>query len=305
MIQPKNFYKLATKEDNLYIHKILGISALINFIYRYYHLIINGNSYLSESQYFNLILLVHTLLSTTSLIFHIPKNRVKGKPMIFPEFRLHSILFAYRSIVCTFLFYYQYHIYYNYAACFLTLIFADIITKYHSSITKTMRNMPYHQSIDDHNIKIINRLYGDMQVSATLFMLGNIETAFAPLFAIQIAAFLMTLVRKNIISANNWHQIYMISLLINIFALLTTTTNIIIGTWIAGHLFVVLRFENRYNKYISWILSWLVYNNIVTHLEFVNNYIIMYDVKYIINLIVLVYFFYTTLPKCKILFINT
>jgi len=41
-----------------------------------------------------------------------------------------------------------------------------------------------------------------MQILATLFMLGNINTSFTPLLAIQLAAFLMTLVIKSIIGEN-------------------------------------------------------------------------------------------------------
>jgi len=44
-----------------------------------------------------------------------------------------------------------------------------------------------------------------MQVCATIFMLGNIDSAFGPLFAIQLSSFLITLVRKNIIKTNIWH----------------------------------------------------------------------------------------------------
>ena len=60
-------------------------------------------------------------------------------------------------------------------------------------------------------------LHSVQQFGATMFMMGNIDSAFAPLLAIQIAAFLMTLIRKSIISELDWHRLYAISLWLNIF----------------------------------------------------------------------------------------
>ena len=47
-----------------------------------------------------LSLLPHALLSASSLIFRIPKRRIKEGSRIWPEYRLHSIVFAYRSVAC-------------------------------------------------------------------------------------------------------------------------------------------------------------------------------------------------------------
>ena len=47
-----------------------------------------------------LSLLPHALLSASSLIFRIPKRRIKEGSRIWPEYRLHSITFAYRSLAC-------------------------------------------------------------------------------------------------------------------------------------------------------------------------------------------------------------
>ena len=42
----------------------------------------------------------HLMLSLTSLIFRIPKVRIREGSRIWPEFRLHSIVFACRSLAC-------------------------------------------------------------------------------------------------------------------------------------------------------------------------------------------------------------
>ena len=45
-------------------------------------------------------LVPHFGLSTSSLIFRIPTKRIVEGSRIWPEYRLHSIIFAYRSLAC-------------------------------------------------------------------------------------------------------------------------------------------------------------------------------------------------------------
>ena len=296
----KNLYKLITKEDFFHIHKLLGLTVLIHFIYRFYLLKYYKTTLLENDSYTPYLLCIHTLLSSTSLIFKIPSNRIVGKPMIYPEFRLHSIIFAYRSIICTFLFYYNFPIYYNYVTCILTMLVADRITKYYKSTTKTMRNMPYN-NISDNNIKSINRIYSKMQILATLFMLGNINTSFTPLLAIQLAAFLMTLVRKSIIGANTWHQFYMLSLLININAWVTMDLSKKLLFFIFSELFVLLRFEYNVNKYGLWISIMLIFNILIEYSKYIDN--ISINVNYV-NYIATIYFLGTNIYISKSIFIN-
>jgi hypothetical protein len=73
---------------------------------------------------------------------------------------------------------------------------ADYITNMYSDVNNantTMRSMPFDEAITEIQQKKITMFYTLQQISATLFMLNNIESTFGPLFAIQIAAFLMTL----------------------------------------------------------------------------------------------------------------
>lgn len=89
--------KLKTKEDPHHLHKTLGIFCLFNYVYRYYLLLSVGNMRLNNL-YGILSILVHAALSLSSLIFYIPLKRNPLKPMIYPEYRLHSIIFALRSV---------------------------------------------------------------------------------------------------------------------------------------------------------------------------------------------------------------
>ena len=45
-------------------------------------------------------LVPHALLSLSSIKFHVPRERIAKKPMIWQEFRMHNIIFALRSFVC-------------------------------------------------------------------------------------------------------------------------------------------------------------------------------------------------------------
>jgi hypothetical protein len=179
--------------------------------------------------------------------------------MIYPEFRLHSIAFAMRSIICCYMAYYELPVYSKMAACYLTFGLADLATHMYKNEHTTMRNMPFSDKLTPDFQKKIIHMQSSMQVGATLFMLGNMDTAFAPLCAIQLAAFMMTLVRKGLMDANTWHLAYNISLWINVFAYQT-----IRPSWVVvqiGLLFVFTRFRFHYqwNKYVAWTAIFFMY----------------------------------------------
>ena len=134
-----NLPKLITKEDGNYghIHKILGISCLAHYIYRLYCLLRFGSMGF-DSSYLTLFCIgLHVLLSGTSFIFHISPTRIRGAPMIYPEFRLHSIIFAYRSLVVMILqwlclrFQTPLPLYARGAVVIVTMLCADRVTKAH------------------------------------------------------------------------------------------------------------------------------------------------------------------------------
>ncbi|KAJ1454011.1 hypothetical protein M885DRAFT_253115 [Pelagophyceae sp. CCMP2097] len=90
--------KLFTHEDPLQIHKSLGLFCLVNFVYRFSHVGPTDMRFTSDWQTLA-VLGLHAMLSLTSLIFQLPKKRIKGGYRIWPEYRLHSIAFALRSLV--------------------------------------------------------------------------------------------------------------------------------------------------------------------------------------------------------------
>ena len=259
VFKTRNLFKLVTREDPNFIHKALGFSCLINFIYQFTHLFRYGKMDLRNNPYTPFLLMLHGLLSVSSFIFHVPLNRHKGLPMIYKEFRLHSIIFALRSVFCALCFYYKFNLVFNVFFINLTMVFADIVTKLYEAETKTMRGMPYGKDIEEEDKKNVTYMHSAQQFGATMFMMGNIDSAFAPLLAIQIAAFLMTLVRKSIISELDWHRLYAISLWLNIFVYwsfnrIDKPIYIIMGVY----LFDYLRINQGHNKYLVWNYIFLI-----------------------------------------------
>lgn len=256
MFRPENLYKLMTKEDPLHFHKILGGIVLANYLYRYTCFFFYGHMNFSKSHWDTALLAVHGLLSVSSLAFHISGVRNPQQPMIYPEYRLHSILFALRSVACCLLAIWQYHYVYTMAVCGSTLMLADLITTYYNPVGNngsTMRNMPFDKSIPLEEQNQIVSMQSASQIGATLFMFGNAETAFSPMLAIQLAALLMTLVRKSIIDAYMWHFVYSLSLWINNVLFYSATPGFFVMFLAIYNLHYYVVFPYRINKYVAWI----------------------------------------------------
>jgi hypothetical protein len=305
----ENIYKLSTPEDKTLFHKFLGGVCLVNFIYRYIHYILFGNMDLNNP--FSIFLIgVHGLLSISSLIFHIPSKRNPSKPMIYPEFRLHSIAFALRSVIICYQYYYKLHYIYPIITCYVTMISADLIT-YHFNPDgkngKTMRNMPFDNDIPIEKQDEIIRMHSIMQIGATTFMLEGIESAFSPLLAIQLAAFLMTLVRKSIINAVTWHSVYTLTLWINMLLYQTHAVSFMIIHHLMIKNYIHVFFPYRINKYIGWSINFgtfIIYRE--TGVEDYINYISDLYPEFIHNLklVIIVYALIHFYNKFQVLFIK-
>ena len=297
----QNVYKLFTKEDTLNVHKILGISCLAHFVYQFIFLFNHNQMNFRENKFTPLLLLIHGCLSCSSLIFHVPLKRHSGLPIINKEIRLHSIIFGLRSVICSLLLYYNFTKLINIFVINLTMLLADVVTKHLHSNTTTMRDMPFGKNLTEQEQKSITRMHSYNQFSATIFTMINVDTAFSPLVAIQLAVFLMTLVRKSIIKELDWHRIYAISLWINILLLWTIDDAlnillIITGSYIVGN----ARILYRINKYFIWNIVLCSYYILLTNNI---NYYFSADQKYVISNFIIVYYFIKSLYISKALWI--
>jgi hypothetical protein len=154
------------------------------------------------------------------------------------------------------------HFYY-YSRLFLILthhFIADIISeKYKQENKTTTRDIPF----DTKNEIIpyfIKKYYAISQLFATGILLLSInpDNGFMIMFPIQLSAFLMTLVRKNIISNNHWHIFYSLSLAIPYILnnkIITSSNNQVLPVII----YTAFRLLFNTNKYLNMIVLSLFY----------------------------------------------
>ena len=211
---------LFTNHDKYHIHKILGFGCLSHYAYRIYNKFIYGDMLFNPSSITTYITpAVHLTLSLSSFIFHIPTNRFNSKAIIWKELQLHNIIFTSRSVFM------MYHTllftpntsFYYYSRLVMVAshhLIADYVTnKYQIEDKTTTRDIPY--DTNNKTIQNINKKY--YAISQLLALIATListsyENGFMIMFPIQLSTFLMTLVRKNIISNNYWHLFYGLSL---------------------------------------------------------------------------------------------
>jgi NAD(P)H-flavin reductase len=262
--------KLFTHEDKYNLHKILGLLCLINYIYLFYDFIYTGlisDFTFNKIDYFFIFRSwLHALLSLSSLQFHIPLERNNVSPMIWKEFRFHSILFAMRHIVIlNMIFFFGKNMLTNilrYIIICLTMISADLITYNYADEKKTTTaSMPYWNGISPKFQQCIKFFYTYSQILATLACLipiNNINNLLFLVLPIQLAALLMTLVRKNIITTFHYHLIYGLSLLTG-YIISLNVKNIYLLYGIAL-IFYYFRINLKFNKYYLWLTMFFIVN---------------------------------------------
>lgn len=262
-INPKQSHRLITHEDSKFAHthKIFGVLALSHFIYRLSLWYQTGNMQFTPTLSTLGWIASHAALHVTSFQFIIPNRRNQVYNIIWPEMRLHSMIFAYRALLVMLVIYgEQTGLVPSYldqwlrgAIVMLTMVAADIVTKMYKGST-TMRGNPYPPYISKTFIDINNTFYSLSQLFATLNMLyrGH-DLVFLTLIPIQTAPFLMTLEKKGIINQMGWHFWYTVALLIAYFYAIThmSTGNTVAPLAIA---IAVARFKFRMNKYFLWFL---------------------------------------------------
>jgi len=269
--------KLVTHEDGrrFHVHKILGFFSLCHYFYRFYSFCRSGSMGFDSSWVTLMCILAHASLSATSLFFKIPENRVQGKPMIWPEFRLHSIFFAWRSILPMLFIWASSHVtqlgshlhLFGAFCILLTMILADYTTsqfKKRGALqpeNTTMRMMPFPQQTSELIISITNFYYSVCQVLATLIVLytSDYPRLLMVMFPIQLAAFLMTLVRKSIITGGTWHVVYAISLGLNYVYAIFDDESLPLDYWLLATFFCFFRFALNTNKYLLWGSTFIVF----------------------------------------------
>jgi hypothetical protein len=278
----ENLYKLVTRDDSFHLHKTLGILAMSHFVFRAFLLITTGTmGFETNFALSSVAIAIHLCLSTSSLIFKLSKKRIKTAPMIYPEFRLHSIIFASRSLAlmamqtcCMHFFGVLPPFMLRWLVVMLAMVCADYTTRCLGDARgngTTIRDMPFPEFVPSQFVAMVNTFYSQSQILATSYLLFGTsssqltEYAFLILFPIQMAAFLMTMVKKGIISSVDWHAVYSLSLALPyVYLVLRTKPMENIPALPIGLMYCFLRINTRLSKYLLWNLLGFAWFLIIT-----------------------------------------
>jgi len=207
--------KLFSREDSTNVHKLLGFACFLHFIVRIPF--IRSDCGFDGSLLTPACMLMHASLSLSSIIFKLPLLRIKEGSRIWPEFRLHSIVFACRSIACLLIVWFEEryrtgpHYVLNVAVIFATLKAADIST---GSVDPKSRSSTIRGLEMGAIYKYSFSLLQFLGTSGCLVGLRGYSAQFAIIFIIQTYAFTLTLRRKNLVSHRATIVIYACQLLL-------------------------------------------------------------------------------------------
>ena len=221
---------LITKHDPYHVHKIFGLASLMNYILRIYYLFLYGSAFPRHEPNVQAIscVLLHGILSASSLLLPLPSKRNFSSPMIWSEFRLHSIIFAMRHVIATIFTLSNVWPDHKFADAsmklgliILTIQCASLVTeKFGNREKRTTNSMPYPKWITEDMQSGVKDMYTRAQFGATkAIVLGDPTLSYFPLLGIQMAPLLMTLVRKGKIRSITYHRIYSLSLAMSYVAL--------------------------------------------------------------------------------------
>lgn len=276
---------LFTHHDKYHLHKSLGFLCLFHYFVRIFWLIKYGTMFLHYNSIYTLATpICHLLLSVSSFIFHVPKNRFDSKIIIWKELQLHNIVFTSRSAILM-----LYSIIFNtydknnkiYILHLIVRLFIVVIHHYAADIITTKYSINYKTTTRDINwenipnsyknyIKIYYAICQLLALNALLLSECDksgrcfLESAFIIMFPIQLSAFLMTLVRKGIISNIYWHVFYSISLTTP-YLITMNNMNMVELNYINNIkkilpiMFIFLRLKFNVNKYLLMISTVFIY----------------------------------------------
>jgi hypothetical protein len=208
--------RLATHHDRFHVHKAAGFACLFHFVAVYMCLLAPG--LFGRMHVTTAAAATHAFLSVSAFAFPLPAKRSDTLPVIWREFRAHSVVFAVRHVVAV-------------VACragawsldpatlaaqkaallIATMVAADAATCWlgGSRDRRTTNGMPYPLCVREEERRRVRAEYARCQFGATcLATLPDERLAFLPLLGIQIAPFLMTLVRKGRADVLSYHSVY-------------------------------------------------------------------------------------------------
>jgi hypothetical protein len=257
---------LVTDHDILHIHKLLGFGCLTHYAYRIFNKMVHGSmGFESKPMIAYLTPIAHLSLSLSSFIFPVPEYRFNCKTIIWKELQLHNVIFTSRSV---FIMYHSlmcknYDAWYYYTRLGIVVahhMMADIVSSVYQKDNKTStRDIPYS------NNTLLNYLlkkyyaFSQLVAVSNLMLTRGYENPFIIMFPIHLSTFLMTLVRKNIITNNQWHVFYALSLLVP-YILNADVINGGNDKFNVSLVFIVNRLVFNFEKYTNMCALTFLYN---------------------------------------------
>mmetsp|Transcript_20482 Transcript_20482/g.41652 ORF Transcript_20482/g.41652 Transcript_20482/m.41652 type:complete len:370 (-) Transcript_20482:486-1595(-) len=246
---------LFTTEDPYNMHKSLGLFTIFHFIYRFSHAG-DGDMAFTSSLETALCLSVHALLSVSAFVFRIPKKRIADGDRIWPEYRWHSVIFAYRSLACLAVTWFEKR--YQLQPTYLANAAIVLGTHMSADFASWSVGEDHSSSVQDLAApQFVRFFFSFMQFQATATCLVGVRrfsTQFFYVWLIQATAFLMTLRRKNVVPPKWPYMIYAGMLIATYLVHMHEYTNA--GCWllvnIIGHTAAYLRLGLRISKYAIW-----------------------------------------------------
>jgi hypothetical protein len=264
--------QLITHEDPLHIHKTLGIACMLSYLFRLAQTGPNDMGFVTYPMLTVPTIILHLLLNLTSLVFKIPSRRISSGYRIWPEYRLHSLVFLCRALAVMTLFWYEQTFHqkpnhdWNLAIVLAGMLAADLSSysqrQYASSTIRDLDTAPW-----------VKFLFSVAQFCGTSNILYGLRHRYSmhmlAVIVIQCNAFMMTVRRKNLAGHSTLVALYglalFVSMTVSIYEYYRVDVTVFLTAASIAHLTVVqrmapwpssLKFVS--NKYIVWLTAGLV-----------------------------------------------
>lgn len=195
--------QLVTKDDPLHVHKTLGILCLASYAIRFsqFRPKESDMAFGTYPMYTLPTLILHAMLNLSSFEFKIPPKRISSGYRIWPEYRIHSLVFLMRSLTSMGLTWYEstYNLMPDYRWN-LIIVLATMAAADFGSYTCDHRS-GFARQLDVQ--PAVKYFFSVMQFGATSISLHGMRRFslhFIFCMIIQCNAFLMTIRRKNLAS---------------------------------------------------------------------------------------------------------
>ena len=196
-----------SREDPYHLHKTLGILSLCSFVYRYGYVYNQTGTLGFDGTPFDwATMALHLLLAFSSIIFHVPAQRLPTKPMvIYEEYRQHAMVFTARCFSVFAVSQLYTGPYRSAVIPFVVMLHhqtADAITAKHGNGSTAVRAQSDKLETGSFykKVALLYSAYQFLAVASHVLPNERIgDLAYNAIIAIASSAFLMTLYKKRVI----------------------------------------------------------------------------------------------------------